>query len=38
MGNENENREIDRIHSLELIMESLNEIRESILKEQEEGW
>lgn len=38
MRDENENREIDRIHSLELIMESLNEIRESILKEQEDDW
>ena len=38
MRNEDENREIDRMHSLELIMESLNEIRESILKEQEDEW
>lgn len=36
--NEDEDREIDRIHSLEQIMKGVNEIRESILKEQEDEY
>ena len=38
MGNEDEIREIDTIRSLEQIMKSIHEIRESILKEQEDGY
>lgn len=38
MGNEDEDREIDTIHSLEQIMKCVNEIRENILKEQEDGY
>lgn len=37
MGNEDEIREIDKV-SLEQLMETLNEIRECILEEQEDEW